>query len=176
MTTGLFRIFQILSAASFLMGAALASAGTNPFNGSFENATVPSSVDSDGDGTTAASTTGEGPSTVGRLTAVAWSEVYPWDGTTLCGPTHIVLRFRFVDLVSRASDGSRLFSRLNSGTVCFDFTTGMYDFEIHFDIAGGTGRFAGATGSFVSRGHREDPFSSGLEAVAGRYTGTLTTP
>jgi hypothetical protein len=167
---------RILLAGAALLLATAASAETRPYRGAFDSVGFPGTFDANADGSAAVHGIGYGRSNLGPTTIDAWSELLPWDGSSFCGPTHLLLQFRFVDIKTRTRDGSRFFSSLDSGSACFDFTTGNYSFELEMNILGGMGRFAGATGRYTVSGHREAPFANGMNANAGTTEGTITTP
>jgi hypothetical protein len=176
MTTSFGMCSRLLLASAALLLATAASADTRPYTSVWDSVAFPGTFDANADGSAADHGIVHGRSNLGPLTSDVWSELLPWGGASFCGPTHLLLRFRFVDIKTRTSDGSRFFSSLDSGSACFDFTTGNFTFEIHMNIVGGVGRFAGATGQYTVLGGREAPFTNGMNANAGTIEGTITTP
>ena len=87
------------------------------------------------------------------------SELGDWDGITLCeyapGVIGVLLVYESGTNIDTAANGDQLFRRISASpdsTLCFDFTDGRFTFTIYTDIVGGTGRFAGASGTAVTTG------------------------
>ena len=86
----------------------------------------------------------------------------------------------FVDTPTRTAAGYYEFTAANGDTLTADYTEsftptdvpGVFADVITATITGGTGRFAGATGSFVS--HRAADHVTGI--VSDSFEGTISTP
>jgi hypothetical protein len=79
--------------------------------------------------------------------------------------------------------GDLLFAKLSSGALCIDFDTALpwnLTGNNQFSFIGGTGRFAGATGSgtvsFKGQILQNDPQGHGMSWDAGSITGTIMIP
>ena len=95
-----------------------------------------------------------GKSTLGEYTAQEVAENQP-DGNTCPlpgGGSGVELTFvGEVFVLSFTERGEQLFLNLSPGgqLACFDPATGVASGQFTFDVSGGTGRFAGATGTIV---------------------------
>lgn len=80
--------------------------------------------------------------------------------------------------ITSFSNGDQLDATINSGWMCIDMVTGEFEGAAYGEFAGGTGRFANATGTFVS------PFNgknlaialykpTGLARIEGEIEGTV---
>ncbi|HEV8717546.1 MAG TPA: hypothetical protein VGX03_32585 [Candidatus Binatia bacterium] len=106
-------------------------------------------------GTPAFYNTFAGKSTLGQYTGQLVVELQP-DGNpcTVAGGGSGV-EFVFVGevvVLSFAAKGKQLFLNLSPGVAshgCLDPTTGVFIGQTTFDVSGGTGRFAGATGTII---------------------------
>jgi hypothetical protein len=96
-----------------------------------------------------------GKSTLGHYTAQLVVELPP-DGLTCTlpgggsGVEYVFVGEVFV--LSFTATGEQLFLRLSPSVTshgCFDLSTGVFGGQTTFDVSGGTGRFAGATGTIV---------------------------
>lgn len=170
------RICALLLGSSFLLVAAIANAESKLYHARFTGSASPTGVDTNGDGEAATPGASQGRSNLGAFTTQSWDELLPWDGQTFCGPTHVQLQYRFFELLQTFADGSRLFSQLTSGTLCFDFTTGAAEADIDSEVVGGSGRFAGASGQLSTRAQLDHAFPNGLAAFSGESRGTITLP
>jgi hypothetical protein len=153
-----------------------AAAETRPLRGSFAGTGHDSGLDLNGDRQVASVPESTGPSSVGRSHNEGVLELNPFDGVSFCGPTHIVLSYRYFEGSHQMADGSAYFTSLRAGTVCFDFATANYTIDLTVDIVDGRGRFAGASGSLTYRIHSDKPALNGFSAFSGTFEGVLTTP
>jgi hypothetical protein len=108
---------------------------------------VDTALDTNGDGIAAAHFVGEangsgGPSYEG----VQEIQFAP---TGLCDAGEVEGTIAAYSIVRRYNNGDLLFSRLVDGTFCLDPATGKAQVTVNAEISGGTGRFEGATGSYV---------------------------
>jgi len=85
--------------------------------------------------------------------------------TLLPGTGHGIYRFD--------STGDLLFTEGSSGTFCFDPLTAIQFFSGAENITGGTGRFAGATGSNTFNGTATTLFDDGTGNFFGELSGTV---
>jgi len=79
------------------------------------------------------------------------------------------------DGVTTLQDGSQRFTRGDSGFNCVNVTTGVFAGENKHTVTGGTGRWAGWTGTYTSkfRGQVSSP-ASPISGVTGESMGELT--
>jgi hypothetical protein len=159
-----------------LFVAGIAGAETRSVNGAFAGSFHPTGVDSDADTNAGVALSSSGRTALGSATREGWVEVLPFDGVSFCGPTHVLLQYRFVDVVTRFADRSQIFSQLVSGALCFDFASGGFTASAEMQIVGGTGRFKGATGRYSFEVRQDHGFASGLGAYSETNVGTLTLP
>jgi len=68
--------------------------------------------------------------------------------------------------------GALIFQQDTSSTVCLDLTNGIYYFSGAGVITGGTGRFAGATGSYTFKGSATDLYRDAAGNFFGEQSGT----
>lgn len=172
----LFSLLRVLVITTSLVLVASANAETRILRGHTVGTAHQPGADLNGDGELMTVVQSTGPSSVGRVTGEGTLEVHPWDGVSFCGPTHVLLRYRFVENAYQTADGSAYFGTLNNGTVCFDFSTAHYAITLVVDIVGGTGRFEGASGQVKFELHSDKPFINAFSAWSGTFTGTITTP
>ena len=85
--------------------------------------------------------------------------------TLLPGTGHGIFRFD--------STGDLLFTKTSSATLCFDPLTTIQFFSGAENITGGTGRFAGATGSNTFNGTATTLFDDGTGNFFGELSGTV---
>jgi len=147
-------ITGVVLGVSLAVAVGSVEAGAKPFHASF----VGSSTNKDDfsfTGPPAGYGTVAGKSTLGPYTAQLVAETSP-DGQTcpLPGGGNGV-EFVFageVGVLSFAEKGEQLFLHLSPSVTshaCFDPATGVATGQTTFDVNGGTGRFAGATGTIV---------------------------
>lgn len=101
-----------------------------------------------------------GESSLGDITVQLVAENPPPDGTTCTPPgggSGLVLGFAGeIVVVSFPERGDQLFLRLSPNITsvgCFDLTTSVLTGQTTLDVTGGTGRFAGATGTVIKTYH-----------------------
>jgi hypothetical protein len=162
-----------ISLILFVMAGA-ASAESVFFRGTLEESFHPTAIDSNADGESANFGVGQGRSTLGPITREGWVEVFPWDGATFCGPTHVQINYRFAESSFRFKDGSRVFAVFSSGTLCFNFATGTFTASGEIEVIGGTGRFEGATGTLRFEANAPIAFPNGLTVLEETFEGRLT--
>jgi hypothetical protein len=83
----------------------------------------------------------------------------------------------------QVTTGDLLIAKLTSGTLCINFNTALpwnFTGNNQFSFIGGTGKFAGATGSgtvkFKGQILQNDPQGHGMSWDTGSVTGTITVP
>jgi len=157
-----------------LILSAAAQAGEITLNQRYSGNSLPTMVDTNGDGITA----GDGNFYVrgapGRATVDSFNEFtafapYFMDG---CDVRAGLVAQTYVETFK---DGSMLFYQATEGFLCFNLSTFVTDYEIKGIFNGGTGRFAGAYGTWVNVGKG---FSAGVEmnAFEGTLKGTIEVP
>ncbi|HEV8713200.1 MAG TPA: hypothetical protein VGX03_10260 [Candidatus Binatia bacterium] len=125
--------------------------------------------------------TAAGKSTLGQYTAQLVAELQPDGNTcTVAGGSGIELVVVGEDVVlSFTRRGEQLFLHLSPSSTshsCLDLATGVGIGQVAFDVNGGTGRFAGASGSivktfqFIRLAPPADPPGKGF---FGSFTGTF---
>lgn len=169
-------------ALALLTGAPLAAKlkGTIPVTATFSGWWLQTGT-TNVDAAVAGHSTSSVQSNLGTFEAGARTESLPWDGVTLCWepdrgvPIGIVLVKLNDSSVWRFDDGSMIFTRFIEGINCFDWQDGSSTFDFDSEIVGGTGLFAGATGTISTSGivHGGGP---GAVGYTGTVTGTLVLP
>ena len=159
--------------ASLILSAA-AQAGEIKLNQQYSGNSLPTMVDTNGDGRTASDGNfyvrgGPGRATVDSFNEFTNFAPYFVDGCDL--QAGLVAQ----TYVATFQDGSMLFYQATEGTLCLNLATFVIDFEAKGVITGGTGRFAGASGTWVNVGKG---FSAGVEmnAFEGTIKGTIVVP
>ena len=116
--------------------------------------TVSTVVDTNGDGVTGGITTLKGRSSRGPVTITAFAEFNPFAAAPSANCPAGTLDFPMVEstLVYRFVGGDLLFLRVIDAAFCMDLATGVYEFRNSSIILGGTGRYAGATGTIDAKG------------------------
>lgn len=135
-----------LAATAFI---ALQPAGADGFNERVSGNFIDTAIDTNGDGSAAnyfsGAAQGNGSPTYEGLVEVAFGPA-----TGACDPGVVEGDVVEYSIVRRYSNGDLAFSRLVSGSVCFDLTTGMADLVIDAEVTGGTGKFANAAGTYTA--------------------------
>ena len=164
--TSLFCASLILSAAAQADGIKL--------NQRYSGNGLPTMVDTNGDGRTAAHGNFYVRGAPGRATVDSFNEFtdfapYFVDGCDL--RAGLVAQ----TYVETFEDGSMLFYQATNGFLCLNLSTLVIDSEISGIITGGTGRFAGASGTWVNVGKG---FSAGvgMNVFEGTLKGTILVP
>jgi len=148
--------------------------------GTLSGSSITAEIDTNGDGLRASLTTGILVSTRGRFTFQSLTELRPpISPTGACPSGDLELPI----LLNRAVNndqktGDQLFPRVTSGAVCVNPTTGILSASEAGIFTGGTGQFAGATGSFTVNITGSTLVSSSGRSfanVTGTLTGTLIT-
>ena len=129
-----------------------------------------------------------GKGTLGPYTGQLVAEL-PLDGKTCLLPGGgSGLEFVFVGeavVLSFAASDAQLFFHLSPSVTshaCFDPTTGVTTGQTTFDVSGGTGRFAGATGTiiktwkFIFLAPASPPGKGIFGSFTGTFDGTITLP
>ena len=169
----------VLTALALVLG--VAQAQVQPVQYSYSGTSVPTAIDSNGDGILAGEVLASANGTGGKLTFRALEELGAPIGPTARCPAPLV-EFPHRTAVSTATteDGSMYFERLVAGHLCVNTSTGAFSFEITYEIFGGTGRFEGATGSIATKGTGRIIFAVPGKALysvlAGTSTGSIAKP
>jgi hypothetical protein len=151
-----------------------ASAVERVVNGPYAGTDFNTSVDSNLDGQPAGMmlATGAGGAQLG----VSSEWVYESGQGCLAGYD---LRFALLQSagVTTYSDRSQLFYFADNGWLCLSTTTGAFYGELSGVYTGGTGRFAGATGTYTTKfeGQNLDPAGT-IRSIQGSSNGRITTP
>ena len=162
-----------LVCASLILSAA-AQAGEVTLNQRYSGNSLPTMVDTNGDGRTASHGNfyvrgGPGQATVDSFNEFTDFAPYFVDGCDL--RAGLVAQ----TYVETFQDGSMLFYQATEAFLCLNLSTFVIDFEAKGVLTGGTGRFAGASGTWVNVGKG---FSAGVEmnAYEGTLKGTIVLP
>lgn len=173
-TTRIGAFAATLLACVGLLLAPTASAGERVENGRYAGTDFNTSVDSNLDGQPAGMmlATGAGGAQLG----VSSEWVYESGQGCLAGYD---LRFALLQSagVTTYSDRSQLFNFADNGWLCLSTTTGAFYGELSGVYTGGTGRFAGATGTYTTKfeGQNLDPAGT-IRSIQGSSSGRITTP
>jgi len=171
------------------VGIALASgraaAGHFPFKGSLSATSITTEMDINQDGVKNGLFLGGAKSTLGPSTVQGPAGEFVLSRSVTCPSGYVGLTetpgtgglvFRF------DSTGDLLFEKDTSSTLCFDPVTGLFFGSGAGDITGGTGRFAGATGSFEythctgnTLFFEQPPGDHGFFTDTCEFTGTINT-
>ena len=167
-----------------------------PLKGSYSGTFVNTQIDTNSDGGKAALYMVSQKSTLGAFTFQGVDEV-TFAGPATCPNGHAGLEFTLLRSVNPAaptnyvqrseSTGDLLFSEATSETICFDPSTdpstgitGLQFGSLTVKITGGTGRFAGATGTIAYEGTAKEFFNDAagnyFGELSGTFTGTIITP
>lgn len=135
-----------MAATAFL---ALQPAGADGFNEQVSGNFIDTAIDTNDDGSQAnyfsGAAKGNGSPTYEGLVEIAFTAP-----TGLCDSGIVEGEVVEYSIVRRYKNGDLAFSRLMSGSVCFDIATGTADLTIEAAVTGGTGKFDGATGSYTA--------------------------
>ncbi len=152
--TSIRKNFTMLAVVTALVVAALLMlqpAGAASFNEQVSGNFIDTSIDTNGDGTAAnyfsGAARGTGSPTYEGLVEIAFG------ATGQCGPGELEGEVVAYSIVRRYSNGDLAYSRLDTSVLnplCFNPAMGTATVEIHANVTGGTGKFAGATGSYVA--------------------------
>lgn len=139
------------AAAIALVGfVALEPAAAGGFNENVSGNFIDTSIDTNGDGMAAnyfsGVAKGSGSPSYEGLVEVMFDEVPDGD----CDETEVEGSLVNYSIVRRYANGDLLFSRSDDGTLCFDLASGLASLTINAEVTGGTGRHAGATGTYTA--------------------------
>jgi hypothetical protein len=175
-------------AAALAAGALVAVAAFSgppegvPIKISYWGSGIETAVDSDGDpfGLKLSLSMAEASGSFGAVSAYITSE-FAVDPSIECPTGYLPLRlFQSTSVVNFAA-GDQLFGSVYDGEMCLDFDpftgtgSGYYFGDAEGDYIGGTGRFAGATGTFYSTytGYNLEPALTGFRSIAGEIEGRV---
>lgn len=142
------KLAFLLTASALLFSV---EAGAEQVRGHFAGSSFNTSVDSNGDGQDAKDSVSTGrASLIGKYTANARVEALPWDLESFCSPIEIRLENLAHPTVITAANGDLIYGVQSDDPAtytCFNVVDYVSMHGItYLDIAGGTGRFAGAYG------------------------------
>lgn len=170
--------FEMLAATfvacAGLLVAPVASAGERLENSRYAGTDFNTSVDANFDGQPAGMmlATGAGGAQLGV------SSEWVYESSLGCVEGYD-LRFALLQSagVTTYADRSQIFSFADSGWLCLSTTTGAFYGELSGVYTGGTGRFAGATGTYTTKfeGQNLDPAGT-IRSVQGSTAGRIKTP
>lgn len=177
-------------ACSFViaLGSGRAEARDIKVRGTFAGTTLGTRIDFNNDGGLADWFTVEVKSNLGRATRQGVTEAALVDPPTgKCPADQLELALvaaRFVDtFTDTVKVKDQLFAEVTSSTLCFDPATGAFSANDTATWVGGTGRFAGAMGTFENSYTGfilladPDPESNQfISSFTGEFTGTLNLP
>lgn len=109
--------------------------------------------DMNDDGFTANFVDGQAKGTFGASMVSIFSEFELADapiGHSCSGDFDLYAELMYAKAVTTFSNGDQLYATTNGGWLCLDLLSGNYDGEATGIFMGGTGRFADATGDFVT--------------------------
>ena len=139
----------MLSLLAITLSATLGAAATTDkqLNESISGDFVDTAIDTNGDGVAAAHFVGVAKGS-GSPSYQGLQEIQ-FTPTGLCEAGEVEGVIVAYSMVRRYSNGDLLFSELVDGSLCLDPAAGKATVTINAAINGGTGRFEGATGSYV---------------------------
>ncbi len=175
-TTRIGMLAATLVACAGLLAAPVASAGEKVINTRYAGVGYDTAVDTNGDGLPVGLTLAESQGTFGRAQLAITSEWYVFPRDCRDGYDLPVALVNSV-AVATFADQSQLFHFSTGGWLCVSTTTGAYYGEVYGVYSGGTGRFAEATGTYITKfdGQTLDP-TIGFRSIRAISEGRLTTP
>lgn len=100
-------------------------------------------------------TTVSGRSNLGPVTSNSVGDVAEWDTVSFCGPNDLLFDYLAATSIIQLKNGDQIFAELDTAqpaNFCFNVLDASATFELTQLIVGGTGRFAGASGSLRTEG------------------------
>jgi len=154
-----------------------------PYNGTYSGSFLDNNtqIDTNGDGVKATSFTYAANTNLGRVTGQAVFETSSLPAPVTCPEGNLEYTVALDLPIERFPNGDLLFYETPALTLCFDPNTGTFSISYTTTIIGGTGKFAGATGSIEGNSPGGylfyDPVSGqGFGYFTGEFTGTIITP
>jgi hypothetical protein len=146
-----------------------------PLKVTFVGAGIETAVDSNADGLKMSLTTAEAKGSFGAAMVYITSE-FRVEPTTPCPAGFLPLYLFHSTAILTFSNGDQLYGFVSGGEMCLNLSTGYYYGDATGVYHGGTGRFANATGTFLSTytGHNLEPFVSGFRSIQGKIEGTVS--
>lgn len=146
------RIGALVAAASLALALvgiiALDTADAGGFNEQVSGNFIDTAIDTNDDGMNAnawsGAANGNGSPSYEGLVEVALDFGTPCEGGGTAGS---VVEY---SIVRRYANGDLMFSRLVNGDLCFNPGTGLASLTINAEVTGGTGQYAGATGTYTA--------------------------
>ena len=159
------------------LGIGKAEAGKLPLKASFSGSFVNTQSDTNGDGQKGGLNSGGTKGTLGPGTFQSVGE-FVFSGPGTCPNGNPGFIFTLLPGMGHGvgrqdSTGDLTFTELTSETICFDPITTIQFFSGAENITGGTGRFAGATGSDTFSGTARTLFEDAAGNFFGEFSGTL---
>ena len=148
-----------------------ADASAKKIKGHFSGSGFTSAFDSNGDGENSAISVLHGKlSQIGKFTARARDESFPWDGVSWCSATEIQIAPLSMDTIFTAANGDMFWTQLDgsSNDLCFDVFDDSMRRTFLNQIVGGTGRFTGASGYLAC-----ELTGQGLRTPLGDFVGAV---
>ena len=166
-------LFIAVCAGLVLSGAA--QSGEMIINQRFSGVGHPTMVDTDGDGVFAGASSFQLKGNPGKATMLALAEFtdFAFVGIPGCDLRAELVQESFVETFS---DGSMLFFEATSGFNCVNLATFEIGGQLSGIITGGTGRFEGATGSWIIPEFEAFLVGQTQNALTGTFKGTIDVP
>ena len=166
-------LFILVCAGLAVSGAA--QAGEIIINQQFSGMAHPTMVDTNGDGAFAAATSFQLKGSPGKATMLAVPEFtdFVFVGTPGCELRAELVQESFIETFN---DGSMLFFEATSGFNCVNIATFEIGGQLSGIITGGTGRFEGATGSWMVPEFEAFLVGTTQVAITGIFNGTIVVP
>ncbi len=172
------RLKLVLGAVLLILSfmSAITYAGERPISMRWNGTVVDTAIDLNGDGFLANVIDAQAKGSFGARSLDIFTE-FALAGICDEKPNVLYVSMWYSKPVTTFANGDLLWGSVTNGWMCMDITTGDFTGEAEGLYEGGTGRFAGATGSFVA------PFSGksltiselgiNFGPVAGRLEGTV---
>jgi len=161
----------IFVCAGLIMSAS-AQAGEMRLNHRFSGVTQQTKIDLNEDGVFADLISFQMKGSPGNATAQAQGEFHPIEPNPGCDAQSELVYQTFVETFK---DGSMLFFMTTAGQNCVNFAPLSIEGELTGIIIGGTGRFVGATGSWMVE-FEAFPVGPTMSATIGNLKGTIVVP
>ena len=160
--------------ASLILSAA-AQAGDVRLNQRYVGNGLPTMIDTNDDGITAAHGNFYVRGAPGRANVDSFNEFTAFESNDSIAGCELRAELVAQTYVETFADQSMLFYQATEGFLCLDLSTFIISSDIRGVISGGTGRFAGASGTWVNVGKG---FSAGVQmnAFEGTLKGTIVVP
>lgn len=163
-------------ACAGLLVAPAASAGDKVIKARYAGVGYDTAVDTNGDGFPVGLTLADWQGTFGQSKVAITSEWYVFPRQCREGFDVPLALVSSASLIT-VPDQSQLFGFSTDGWICLSTSTGAYYGEVYGAYIGGTGRFEGASGTFITKfdGQNLDP-TIGFRSIRATLDGQLTMP